>query len=135
MIKAKNRPAVPCVEFDRVTNGYDPGGSPLKLSFGLPCPATAPVAWGFRGIHNAKGFDLLWDRQSWHPDTMSVSKFSKFLDAKVIKHLRRYAAELSGRDASFHHFKITYKDGPCWAVLSPLGSYGYIYGVVYTGPQ
>jgi hypothetical protein len=128
--------------FDRITDGYDPGPEPIGLRFGLQFPKTSERAWGFRAIKEGTGFSLLHDRQDDWPHigcdlrpTEEQTAFLKFIDANVLAHLRRYAGWLYADDARYYHFKFTYDGKPVWAVISPQASYGYIYGVVYVGPQ
>ena len=123
----------------RITEDYDPGPEPIGMRFGLRVPGTARMAWGFRAIKEEGGFSLLGDRQFNYPEPTEATRaadqvFCKFLDADVIPHLRRYAVHLSETDKTYHHFKFDFKGEPCQAVISPQGSYGYIYGVVYVGP-
>jgi len=127
--------------FDRATDGYDPGPNAIGLQWGLAFPKTSERAWGFRAIKEGEGFSLLFDRQSDWPQivddqwTQEQKAFCKFIDAEVLEHLRRYAGWIYADDARYYHFKFDFKGKPCWAVISPQASHGYIYGVVYVGPQ
>lgn len=126
--------------FDRVTDNYNPGPEPIGLRVGLQAPKTSTKAWGFRAIKEGTGFSLLWDRQGNYPTPTPESAtedkaFCKFLDNDVIPHLRRYSGWLYADDGRYYHFKFTYDGKPVWAVISPQASFGYIYGVVYVGPQ
>ncbi len=130
---------------DRTTDGYDPGPETRNFCFGLSYPKTATRAWGFRAIKEHGGFSLLYDRQSSFPEPVenppeaekkADKAFGEYLNKEVIPHLRRYAGWLYADDPRYYHFKFPAFEGqPCWAVISPCRSYGYIYGVVYLGSQ
>jgi hypothetical protein len=119
---------------------YNPGEDKRSMRFGLPFPATATKAWGFRAIKEGEGFSLLYDRQDNYPkpteDSAKADKaFCKFLDNDVIPHLRRYSGWLYADDPRYYFFRFTYEGQICKAVITPHASFGYIYGVVYIEPK